>query len=386
MPGWGEMANKALCLNMIVKNEMANLERCLTSVAPYIACWVICDTGSTDGTQDFVRSFFAKRQIPGELHEFPFVDFELTRNRALEHALKSPLDYDYVLLTDADMELRVDDPLAFQDLWAEVYQLLQKSGVSYWNSRLMRKDADARYRGVTHEFLELRKGDTEKLWGAWFDDHATGANRVDKYERDERLLRTALASEIDAGMKARYTFYLANTLRDAGRDEAAIVEYQRRVALGGWREEQFVSLYHIAKAMEKLNKPDAEVIGAYERASDLSPDRAEALHGAARFCRIKGLYKRGSELAARGLRVPRPAAGLFVHDWIYDYGLLDEYAVNAYWAGHYAESLDACLRILEAGKLPAAETRRIAANAVFARRKLAEQGRLPAYPSYAAGS
>ena len=37
---------------MIVKNEMANLERCLAAVADHIACWVIGDTGSTDGTQD----------------------------------------------------------------------------------------------------------------------------------------------------------------------------------------------------------------------------------------------------------------------------------------------------------------------------------------------
>lgn len=377
------MANKALCLNMIVKNEMANLERCLASVAPHIACWVICDTGSTDGTQQFITNFFAERRIPGELHEFPFVNFELTRNRALKHALKSSLAYDYVLLTDADMELRVDDPLAFQNLWAEVYQLLQKSGVSYWNSRLVRRDADVRYRGVTHEYLDLRKGDTEKLWGAWFDDHASGANRIDKYERDERLLRTALAGETDPAMKARYTFYLANTLRDAGKDEAAILEYEKRFALGGWRDEQFISLYHIAKSMERLNYPVADVISAYNRASELFPDRAEALHAAARLCRITGLYEQGRDFAAKGLRVRQPAVGLFVHDWIYEYGLLDEYAVNAYWTGHYADSLDACLAILESGKLPAADVKRIAANAVFARRKLSEQGRLPAYPSYA---
>ena len=49
-----------LCLNMIVKNEMANIERCLRSVADHIACWVIGDTGSTDGTQDFIRGFFAE--------------------------------------------------------------------------------------------------------------------------------------------------------------------------------------------------------------------------------------------------------------------------------------------------------------------------------------
>jgi hypothetical protein len=47
---------KTLCLNMIVRNEMANLQRCLGAVADHIGCWVIGDTGSTDGTQDFIRA------------------------------------------------------------------------------------------------------------------------------------------------------------------------------------------------------------------------------------------------------------------------------------------------------------------------------------------
>ena len=48
---------------MIVKNEMVNLKRCLDAVAPHIACWVIGDTGSTDGTQDFIRAYFNERDI-----------------------------------------------------------------------------------------------------------------------------------------------------------------------------------------------------------------------------------------------------------------------------------------------------------------------------------
>ena len=75
------MANgKRLCLNMIVKNEMGNLRRCLGAVVDHIDCWVIGDTGSTDGTQDFIKSFFAARNLPGELHEFPFHNFEQARN------------------------------------------------------------------------------------------------------------------------------------------------------------------------------------------------------------------------------------------------------------------------------------------------------------------
>ena len=88
------MTAKPLCLNMIVKNEMANLERCLVAVADHIACWLIGDTGSTDGTQDFIRSFFATRGLPGELHSFPFSNFEQARNQALAHAYASPMQYD----------------------------------------------------------------------------------------------------------------------------------------------------------------------------------------------------------------------------------------------------------------------------------------------------
>ena len=64
---------------------------------------MIGDTGSTDGTQEFVKSFFAERGVPGELHAFPFVNFKQARNAALDFALASALDYDYLLFCDADV-------------------------------------------------------------------------------------------------------------------------------------------------------------------------------------------------------------------------------------------------------------------------------------------
>src|SRR5262245_18076160 len=99
---------KKLCLNMIVKNEMANLPRCLGALSDHIDCWVISDTCSTDGTQDFIKSFFAVHRIARELHNIPFNNFEQSRNAGLEHAYASPLAYDYLLLADADMELVVE--------------------------------------------------------------------------------------------------------------------------------------------------------------------------------------------------------------------------------------------------------------------------------------
>jgi hypothetical protein len=45
-----------LCLNMIVRNETANLERCLGPLADYTDCRGIGDTLSTDGTQEMIKS------------------------------------------------------------------------------------------------------------------------------------------------------------------------------------------------------------------------------------------------------------------------------------------------------------------------------------------
>ena len=42
--------------------------------------------------------------------------------------------------------------------------------------------------------------------------------------------------------------------------------------------------------------------------------------------------------------MPRPANCLLIEGWIYDWGLLDELAVNGYWSGHYRESLDASIK------------------------------------------
>lgn len=86
-PDEQELASRPLIeFVMIVKNEAASIAQTIASVKPYVDRWTILDTGSTDGTQELVRSAFAG--VPGEVYEEPFVDFSTTRNRALELAGK----------------------------------------------------------------------------------------------------------------------------------------------------------------------------------------------------------------------------------------------------------------------------------------------------------
>jgi glycosyltransferase involved in cell wall biosynthesis len=318
----------ALCLNMIVKNEMANLDRCLRSVAEHIACWVIGDTGSTDGTQDFIRSFFAARGLPGELHSFPFENFEQARNAALEHAYGSSLPYDYLLLTDADMELVVDDPNFRNGLEAPCYDLMQRSSVTYWNARIIRRDAGARYRGVTHEYLDVKNGGNQ-LHGVWYKDHASGANRGDKFERDIRLLREALKHE---PQNHRYWFYLAQSYRDAGRTEEAAETYEKRIAMGGWDEEVWYAQLQRARCLRELEDEGGflrEALAAYSQ----RPHRAEPLYDLACFYRERGMNDVSVLFSEAGLAVPWPKHDIiFVEDFVYTVGLREEYSIAANYA------------------------------------------------------
>ena len=107
-----------ICLNMIVRNEIANLPRCLDSTVGHIHCAVIFDTGSTDGTVEYIRAHCKRHRIPCHITTGKFVDFEQARNRALAMAKHYHVGFDYILLMDADMELKVEGPLpAFLGCW-----------------------------------------------------------------------------------------------------------------------------------------------------------------------------------------------------------------------------------------------------------------------------
>ena len=139
----------------------------------------------------------------------------------------------------------------------------------------------------------------------------------------------------------------------------------------------FVKLLQAARQKEELGGPSDEVIAAYMKAAAACPTRAEALHGAARFSRNKGIHEQGYQIAVKGLAIARPNNALAIEDWIYDYGLLDELAVNAYWTERYQDCLDACQRLLREGKMPPDMHDRVKTNAEFAAEKIRLQGISP---------
>jgi len=325
---------RRLCLNMIVKNEAAILERCLMALADHIACWVIADTGSTDGTRELIRNFFAARGIPGELHEFPFVNFGQARNEALRRARASTLEYDYILFCDADMELKVVEPAFRTALTAIGYALEQRNDRQrYWNTRLLRRDSEALYQGVTHEFISPGKGSVN-LYDAWYLDHANGANRPEKIERDTRLLEEDLVRD---PQNPRTHFYLGQTHKLAGRYADAARCYAQRVALGGWEEEAWYAQWQEALCWLELDDPGRFELGSLA-AFDRRPHRAEPLFHLSQFHRNAGRYEVSLMFAAAGISVPWPREdALFIDNFIYQAGLFEEYALSAQFTADTAK-------------------------------------------------
>lgn len=355
------MRSQMICLCMIVKNEAPVIRRCLDSVRPLIGHWVIVDTGSTDGTRDLIRAHLA--DLPGELPERPWHDFAHNRSEAL--ALARPHG-DYSLVMDADDVLDIAESFEMPELTADAYTVdIFDAHVRYPRIQLVRNALPWRYRGVVHEFLVCEGAGPAGHLPLAIRRHHDGARRRDArtFHKDAAILEGALATETDPVLVARYMFYLAQSYRDAGEKTKALEAYLRRADLGSQDLESYYSLYFAAQLADELGHASEDILELYLRASDVAPDHGEALYRASRLCRDSGWHNKAYDISKRGIGLAMPTNSLFVEPWIYDYGLLDELAVNAYSVGKYNESLDACLRMLAGGRLPPSMVPTVAANA-----------------------
>jgi glycosyltransferase involved in cell wall biosynthesis len=368
---------KTIALCMIVKNEAQIIRRCLESVLPLIDHVLIVDTGSTDGTQSVVREFLRTIRITSEIVEEQWQDFAYNRSFALAK-LRELTAIDYSLMIDADQLVVFDDDFDFEEfkrtLKHDVYDLKIESGnVQYLLPQLTSNKIEISYRGVLHEFRECPEGCSRGVaQGMLIRELQEGARSLNerKYSDDAALLERALLTETDPFLVARYKFYLAQSYRDAGEPERAIKAYLQRAVLGFWNEEIFYSFYSAARLKELLRHPEDEIIETYLDAHRAQPMRAEALHGAARVCRAAKRHEQGYKLAKKGLHLASPQRGLFVERWIYDFGLLDEFSYLAFWSGHYAECVGACVQILAKEGLPGDQRDRIRQTAHAAIEKL----------------
>jgi glycosyltransferase involved in cell wall biosynthesis len=379
-PATTNKKTKTITLCMIVKNESRVIERCLASVLPIIDHWVIVDTGSTDGTQEKILKFFENVGIPGELYERPWKNFGHNRSEALQLA-KDKADYSYMI--DADEVLVFEpgfDPDKFKEtLNADLYNIFALyGGTRYHRPQMTSNKKNFYYRGVLHEYVDCHESiETRDFARGFMNTPIQDGNRSSmekKYEKDAEVFEEALKGEVDPKDFNRYHFYLAQSYRDSQQWEKALAAYMKRAELGGWNEEVFYSLYQAGRIMEVLNKNIDDIIKVYFNAYQAAPYRAESLWAAARLCRMNIRFDQAYTFAKQGLKCRCPEGALFIGAPIYEWMLLDEFAIAAYWTGHFKESRMASVQLLNGNKFPPDQKERIEMNLKFATEELMNGG------------
>lgn len=348
------MTRSPICLNMIVKNETAVLGRLFESVKDIIDYYVIVDTGSKDGTPEFIRQQMHRLGIEGEVIIEPWVNFGFNRNLALKYACQRR-KHGWILFIDADEELVFNDSNFFYSLQPGMTYCLNKhhGNTRYSLPNLIDISRNSwRWQGVVHEYLEHINGDNQRevLDSAWIIYHSgegarsRGLSNEQKFLRDAKLLEDELRKNPD---DARSQFYLAQSYRDAGNLESAYQHYLKRAEMPGWTEETFFAQYQAAEIAKKLNLPFAQVVEAFLTAFQMHPTRSESLHGLAQYCREQKKFNLAYLFVKQGLCIPYPKDILFVDPSVYQWKLLDELAVASYWVGKFKESRRACEDILQ---------------------------------------
>ncbi len=295
--------------------------------------WVVCDTGSTDGTPAAVLSAMAG--VPGELHRTEWQDFGQSRTEAICLARDKA---DYILVLDADMVANVKGDFK-QMLRADAYEIRYEGPIDYTQRMLLSNGHDWRFVGPTHEYVYAPTERTRELLPQLTLTHfGDGGMRTDKFERDVRLLTTAVANEPD---NPRYKFYLAQSYRDVGQPGNALEWYRRRVAdETGWDEERWHAMYQVGRMEQSLGEPWANVLESFLRAYQERPWRVEPIYEIVKHYRLEGQFLLGALFAAPFLPEPSyPDDRLFIDREAYLYNFPLESGVCLVGAGRAAEAV-----------------------------------------------
>ena len=350
-----------MCLNMIVKNESKVIFDTLMNLTKQIDFdyWVISDTGSTDGTQDMIQTFFWNKGIPGEIVNHEWQDFGHNRSKALEAAYNKT---DYLLIFDADDSLHGDFKLPFDKKpYADRYMLKIGQGLEYVRPLLINNRKRWMFKGVLHEYLHNLEPVNQDMTvqGNYHIESGRTGNRSQnptKYYDDAVILKNAYEKEMalpDKGMSGRYAFYCARSFKDAGEKyhDDAIVWYKKVIDMQNhWNQERFYSALEIGLIYKQKNQME-EAVKYLLKTVEFDIDRIDGIAVA-----IEHFYQTGQYILVNALYhrfknykqecIPKLGEKLFVNRFFYNDRLEFFNGIVAYYVNDKISGYNCCKEVL----------------------------------------
>jgi len=300
-------ASVSLC--MIVKNEEANLPRCLDSVRGLFDEVIVVDTGSEDATTQVARQRGAK------VHDFPWVDdFSAARNESLNHASS-----EWVMWLDADDSLDAENRARLRKLIASlddqhmgyVMKVRCLSGgdgglTDVDHVKLFRNLPELRFEYRVHEQIlpAIRRLGGEVAWSDVVIHHhgyQEAAARRRKLERDRRILGEELRQHPDDPF---CLFNLGCIEQELGHHGQAIAALRRSIELSDPHDSQVRKAWAMVMQMERERGQPQAARAAYDEARAHYPTDPELLFQAGLLYRALGDHQQAERSLLGALQAP----------------------------------------------------------------------------------
>lgn len=333
---------------LMVKNEALVITETLQPfVDGGVTDYLIFDTGSTDGTQEVVSTFFKENGLSNfHIVQEPFIDFSTSRNHALDAAQSLFPHATFMIMPDAEWYMHnTHGLLQFcsdhqHDCQPAYLVPIRSTTLSFFTSRLIRCRAGVRFVGSVHEVLNTLTSVTlpQDIYFEWRPSQKGMEKSTQRWQRDRDLL---LKSYEQNPADPRTLFYLAQTYDCLGDSENAYAFYKKRDEMQGWPEENFITKFRLGGVAQKLApKDDANVCPPstqhYLAAYAARPQRAEPLINMAQYYLDKGQMHLAFLFAARAAQIPYPEKDiLFVEKYLYDFVRYDILGRCAWYVGEY---------------------------------------------------
>lgn len=220
------MNHPTIALCSILKNEVKNLPRLLESVSGCFDAIYLTDTGSTDGSIEWIKENASRvAGCPVHLSHFEWVEsFAKARNFNFSQAKE-----EYVMWLDLDDSLSSKDgfvqwkkyAMEFADYWLNTYNYaLDGAGkpiVSFVRERVFKRSLNPQWRYDIHEGVTPQKGWQADYAVSWCVNHLRDAQDViaDK-SRNIKLMEKMEHKD------ARMLFYYGKELYEANQSAKAV--------------------------------------------------------------------------------------------------------------------------------------------------------------------